>query len=139
MGSSNRFNYSVLGDTVNIAARIESETKTIDWPILVSQATVRVVPDMAFLSVGNLLLKGKSHGVDIYALVGDEGYARSTEFMALKEQHDLLLAAAAGDERGKVSAAVKRCVALAPDKLAPLYRRFGRKGASEAPANREAE
>lgn len=124
MGSSNRFNYSVVGDTVNIAARIESETKNIGFPILVSEATVNAAPDLAFLYVGNLMLKGKSHGVDLYALAGDEEYARSEEFVQLKNRHDTLLAATSGKNGGNVAEAAMSCRAAAPGKLAELYEKF---------------
>ena len=88
MGSAIRFNYSVVGDTVNVSARIELETKAHGWPILVSETTALAAPDLAYLPVGNLVLKGKSHDIAIYALVGDEEFAKSPEFEAMKEKHE---------------------------------------------------
>jgi adenylate cyclase len=124
MGSSNRFNYSVVGDTVNVAARIESETKNIGSPVVVSEATVNAVPDLAFLFVGNLMLKGKSHGVDLYALVGDEEYSQTEEFRLLKERHEELLAAASSANGEELAEAANKCRAAAPEKLAELYKKF---------------
>lgn len=132
MGSSNRFNYSVVGDTVNVAARIESETKNIGWPILVSEATMQAAPDLAFLPVGNLMLKGKSYGVDLYALIGDEDYARSADFAELKGRHETLLAAASGRNGGNVAEAAMNCRASAPEKLAELYTKFAERNATVA-------
>ncbi len=134
MGSSNRFNYSVVGDTVNVAARIESETKNIGWPVVVSEATVKAAPDLAFLYVGNLMLKGKSHGVDLYALIGDEEYALTDEFRNLQKKHEELLAAAAGKNGGSVDDAAMRCRAAAPEGLAELYQKFADRHAA-APAH----
>lgn len=121
MGSSSRFDYSVVGDTVNIASRIESETKNFGWPILVSGAIPEAVPDMAFLSVGNLLLKGKSEGIDIHALVGDEKYADTEEFERLRQHHAHLLDALDRGNASEIADAVHQCALLAPDRLKPLY------------------
>ncbi|WP_157016294.1 CHASE2 domain-containing protein [Mesorhizobium xinjiangense] len=87
MGSSAHFNYSVIGDTVNVAARIETMTKTIGYPILLSQETAAAVAGMALLPIGELALKGKSQDVALYALVGDEDHARSPEFARLRADH----------------------------------------------------
>lgn len=124
MGSSNRFNYSVVGDTVNVAARIESETKNIGWPVVVSEATVNATPDLAFLYVGNMMLKGKSHGVNLYALLGDEEYARTDEFVQLKMRHDKLLATASGKNGGDVQEQARICSSQAPEMLGELYQKF---------------
>ncbi|MFU0507069.1 CHASE2 domain-containing protein [Pseudaminobacter sp. NGMCC 1.201702] len=121
MGSADRFNYSVVGDTVNIAARTQSEAKAIGWPILVSETTASAAPGMAFLSVGDIMLKGKSQSIGIYALVGEENYARSPEFAQLKENHEQLAAALAINRRGEINDALERCMAHAPDRLKPLY------------------
>ncbi|BCH23225.1 adenylate/guanylate cyclase domain-containing protein [Mesorhizobium sp. L-8-3] len=126
MGSAERFNYSVVGDTVNIAARIETEAKVVGWPILVSETTALAAAGMAFLSVGALVLKGKSHGIGIHALVGDERYADSPEFAMIKENHEHLVAALAQRRHHDVAVALERCIAQAPDHLVPLYRAYRR-------------
>ncbi len=135
MGSSNRFNYSVVGDTVNIASRIESETKNLGWPILVSAATASEVGDMAFLYVGSIFLKGKSHDVDLYALVGNEGYAASPEFERLKKQHDLMIKVRGSGNSADLARAIRQCTALAPERLKSLYGPLAQRniGGSEAP------
>src|SRR5262249_21058488 len=49
MGSQKRFNYSAMGDVVNVAARIESATKSFGVDVLVSEDVCRAAPGMAFL------------------------------------------------------------------------------------------
>ncbi len=68
MGSRLRFDYSIVGDTVNIAARLEEETKRFGVQILVAESTVRAAPNFCFIELGEIELKGKSRSTRIYAL-----------------------------------------------------------------------
>jgi adenylate cyclase len=68
MGSEQRFDYSMVGDTVNIAARLEAATKTLRAPILVSAETARQAPGFLFTPMGEVALKGKSLKEDVFAL-----------------------------------------------------------------------
>ncbi len=83
MGSSSRFDYSVIGDTVNVSARLESASKEAKWPLLVSKATASEAPEFAYLDAGLLELKGKSEPQQVFALVGDETIAESSSFSSL--------------------------------------------------------
>mgnify|MGYP003633753964 FL=1 len=66
MGSEERFDYSVVGDAVNLAARLEVQTRTYDTPILVSEFTKnQVACDCKFIDEINV--KGKEIPVKIYA------------------------------------------------------------------------
>ena len=89
MGSKSRFDYSVIGDAVNIAARLESATKEAGWPLLVSGETAHNCPGFAFLDAGKLELKGKSSAQQVFALIGDETFAASNSFQTLKRDHEL--------------------------------------------------
>jgi adenylate cyclase len=69
IGSTKRMEYTAIGDAVNLAARLESQTKEQGVDILVSEATYervssRVVAD----PLGSVKVKGKTTGVAIYAL-----------------------------------------------------------------------
>jgi adenylate cyclase len=71
MGSSFRFNYTVLGDTVNTAARLESMTKEKGVPVLVtginpSQAYSFNGRSIQLLPMGNVEVRGKKDEVEIY-------------------------------------------------------------------------
>ncbi len=91
MGSQRRFDYSVIGDTVNIASRVESSCRQVAFDILLSGSTAAGVSSMAILEAGAVSVKGKSEPVAIHILVGDEAVAESVEFMKLAAAHKALL------------------------------------------------
>jgi adenylate cyclase len=66
MGSELRFDYSVVGDAVNLAARLEVQTRTYDTPILFSEFTKKQV-DCEWQYIDEINVKGKSIPVKIYA------------------------------------------------------------------------
>ena len=65
-GSSNRFDYSVLGDSVNLAARLESSCKTYDTDLVISEYSLVEGYDYKFLD--EVTVKGKSEPVKIYTI-----------------------------------------------------------------------
>ncbi|HSM41600.1 MAG TPA: adenylate/guanylate cyclase domain-containing protein, partial [Afifellaceae bacterium] len=94
MGSQSRFDYSVIGDAVNIASRVESACKHVGYDIVLSHTTAEAVTDLALLDAGSVALKGKSEMEPVYALVGDETVAETAEFKRLANAHTILLEAA---------------------------------------------
>jgi len=66
MGSELRFDYSVVGDAVNLGARLEVQTRTYDTPILISQYTFEQA-DMPCKRIDEIKVKGKEEPVVIYA------------------------------------------------------------------------
>ena len=65
-GSSSRFDYSVLGDSVNLAARLESSCKNYDVDLVISEHSLVDGYDYEFLD--NVTVKGKSEPVKIYTI-----------------------------------------------------------------------
>lgn len=92
MGSRQRFAYSALGDAVNLASRLEGQTKTYGVNILVGEDTQKWVPDLAFLELDLLRVKGRAKPVKVFALVGDAVTAQSAAFKAWSTAHNAMLA-----------------------------------------------
>ena len=97
MGSNMRFDYSIVGDTVNIAARLEEATKDLGVPILVAESTMQAAPGFLFVPLGEIVLRGRSHRTPIYALHGRATEA-AEEFARFLQLHKAALAAAAAEE-----------------------------------------
>jgi adenylate cyclase len=87
MGAETRFNYSAVGDAVNIAARIESTCKDINFDILISDSTAIALPGFALLEAGALMLKGKSSRTTLFAVAGGKDLAHKSEFAELQALH----------------------------------------------------
>src|SRR6266700_408000 len=85
MGSDLRFDYSVLGDSVNLASRLEGQSKEYGFPIIVGSKTALVVKDkFAILELDFIMVKGKSEPEVIYAIAGREDVMQSGAFQRLR-------------------------------------------------------
>ena len=68
-GTPARATYTCIGDTVNLAARLEAHTKVAGRPILVDAATRASLPAaVPAEALGAVLLKGKANAVEVYAV-----------------------------------------------------------------------
>ncbi len=95
VGSPQRFDYSILGDVVNIASRLEGTTKTYGVPIIVGEKTALAASMLAFLEIASVKVRGKERPERIFALIGDEAVEKSETFAKLSGAHARLLAATA--------------------------------------------
>ena len=85
MGTAQRMDYSVLGDTVNTAARLEGQSKTYGVDKVLGPNTYQQVRDFATIELDLIQVKGKTVGLDIYALMGDEAIAQDPAFIEVQE------------------------------------------------------
>ncbi|MBR0873691.1 adenylate/guanylate cyclase domain-containing protein [Bradyrhizobium tropiciagri] len=85
MGSDVRFDYSVFGDSVNLASRLEGQSKEYGFPIIVGSTTALAVKDrFAILELDFIMVKGKKEPEVIYAIAGREEVAHSGRFQRLR-------------------------------------------------------
>jgi adenylate cyclase len=85
MGSDLKFNYSVFGDSVNLASRLEGQSKEYGFPIIVGSRTALAVKDrFAILELDFIMVKGKKEPEVIYAIAGREDTAQSGRFQRLR-------------------------------------------------------
>src|SRR5215475_2230285 len=69
-GTNHRATYTCVGDTVNVAARLEAHTKVVDRPILIDEHTrLGLDETIAVEPQGELMMKGKTEPINVYAVL----------------------------------------------------------------------
>jgi len=92
MGSTSRFDYSALGDAVNLAARLEGASKAYGVPLLMGEGTARTVrADFAIFELDRIMVKGKTEQSPVFTAI------RSCAEPTLKAHADFLEARYRGD------------------------------------------
>jgi adenylate cyclase len=91
MGSDQRFDYTCLGDGVNLASRLEGQSKPYHVKIVLGPLTAKQIADEYFtLELDCLAVKGKKEGVNIFTVLGTNQQA-GRDFHDDREVHDLML------------------------------------------------
>lgn len=110
-GSEDHLEYSMLGDMVNLTARIEALNKEYAAPIIISAAMQSRIPDFAAVPLGRFVASGRSEATEIFALAGDEVLARRPAFHIFTETFAAgvaALEAGDGDAARRYFSALKR-------------------------------
>ncbi|MFD6318446.1 adenylate/guanylate cyclase domain-containing protein [Methylorubrum populi] len=116
MGSDLRFDYSVLGDPVNVASRLEGQSKLYGVKIVLGAATADAIRDRyPVLELDRVRVKGKQEPETVFTLVGDEDFRSSAPFARLAERHAAMIAAYRARRWDETRAAADACHALAQE------------------------
>ncbi len=109
MGSDTRFDYTALGDAVNLASRLEGQSKTYGLGIILGSATARAVAGrFAMIDLDLLRVKGKMEPEQIFALLGDEAMRGTSGFTELEAANAEMRAAYSAQEWDVAEAALDR-------------------------------
>ncbi len=127
MGSDQRFDYSVLGDDVNLASRLEGQSKVYGIDIIASEAALAGVDGFATLEIDLIRVKGKTRPVRIFHLAGDEALVKSGTFKRLSVAHGDMLRAYRTCAWNDAERALARCRDAAIPSVAPLYALYARR------------
>lgn len=127
LGSTRRFDYSCIGDEVNIASRLEGATKQLGLDFLASESSRELAGDLAWLEIDKIVLKGKERATRVFTAIGDEAYAKTSAFKALSAAHEAVLTAYRQRRFAELTELSRLARDLAPGRIAGVYELYSRR------------
>ena len=114
MGSDFRFNYSVLGDTVNLASRLESRTKDYRLSLVIGSRTAdRAKEKFATMEIDLIQVKGKKQPELVFTVLGRAEVTEDPRCNELRDLNTQMLAAYRKQQWDESERLIERCRKLA--------------------------
>jgi adenylate cyclase len=115
MGSDMRFDYTAVGDPVNLASRLEGQSRTYGLPVILGSATQAAAgSDFAVLEIDLIRVKGKLQAERIFALVGNANLRGTPAFADVAAANARMLAAYRAQAWDDAEAALSDLQTLGP-------------------------
>ena len=121
LGTARRFDYSVVGDSVNVASRLEGQCKIYGVGIIAGASVAEAARDLAFLEIDLVKVKGRQEPIRIYTLLGGAEVKSSAAFQTLADLHAEGLSAFRTEDFEQARAILARARALGVKALFNLY------------------